>query len=128
MIEYFSNLNHVIQALLATIFTWSVTALGASLVFFFKKVNKNIMDAMLGFAGGVMIAASFFSLLSPAIEMACNLHMIAWVVAFTGFFSGGLLLFLGDKLFDFCNKKVKQNSNTKRCLMLVFSITLHNIP
>ncbi|MEG1647327.1 MAG: ZIP family metal transporter [Bacilli bacterium] len=126
--EYFSNLNHVIQALLATIFTWSVTALGASLVFFFKKVNKNIMDAMLGFAGGVMIAASFFSLLSPAIEMACNLHMIAWVVAFTGFFSGGLLLFLGDKLFDFCNKKVKQNSNTKRCLMLVFSITLHNIP
>ena len=62
MIEYFSNLSHITQALLATIFTWSITALGAALVFFFKKVNKNVMDAMLGFAAGVMIAASFWSL------------------------------------------------------------------
>ena len=76
MIEYFLQLNHVSQSLIATLFTWGVTALGASLVFLFKKVNKNIMDAMLGLAGGVMIAASFWSLLSPAIEMAENLKMI----------------------------------------------------
>ena len=68
MINWFNNLNYPTQALIATTFTWFVTLLGASIVFFFKKVNKSIMDAMLGFAAGVMIAASFFSLLSPAIE------------------------------------------------------------
>lgn len=129
MIEYFMQLNHVTQAFIATLFTWGVTALGASLVFLFKKVNKSVMDAMLGFAGGVMIAASFWSLLSPAIEMAENLNMIAWLVAFVGFFSGGLLLFVGDKLFDKLDKKRKKTNNKiKRCLMLIFSITLHNIP
>ena len=61
MINWFVNLNHTIQALIATIFTWSITALGASLVFMFKKINKNVMDAMLGFAAGIMISASFFS-------------------------------------------------------------------
>jgi len=130
MIEYFTNLNYVTQALLATVFTWGVTALGASLVFFFKKVNKSVMDAMLGFAAGVMIAASFWSLLSPSIEMANNLKMNSWLVAFLGFFSGGLLLFLGDKLFELLEKKnKKENSNKiKRSLMLISSITLHNIP
>ena len=129
MIDYFIELNHVTQAFIATLFTWGVTALGASLVFLFKKVNKNVMDAMLGFAGGVMIAASFWSLLSPAIEMAENLNMVAWLVAFFGFFSGGLLLFIGDKIFDKIDKKrEKTNSKVKRCLMLIFSITLHNIP
>ena len=72
MIDFFNNLNPIIQALIATCFTWGITLLGAALVFFFKKVNKNIMDGMLGFAAGVMIAASFWSLLSPAIEMAEN--------------------------------------------------------
>ena len=129
MIEYFLQLNHVSQSLIATLFTWGVTALGASLVFLFKKVNKNIMDAMLGLAGGVMIAASFWSLLSPAIEMAENLKMISWIVAFFGFFSGGLFLFIGDKIFDkLNNKKQITNNKIKRCLMLIFSITLHNIP
>lgn len=131
MFEYFSSLNHTIQALIATIFTWGITALGASFVFFFKKINKCIMDAMLGFAAGVMIAASFWSLLSPGIEMAQNLKMTSWLVAFIGFFSGGVLLFLGDKLFDHIYQEKKQNSkqrSIKRCLMLIFSITLHNIP
>ena len=125
MIDFFSNLDHTIQALLATIFTWSVTALGASFVFFFKKVNKSVMDAMLGFVAGVMIAASFWSLLSPSIEMAENLNMTAWLIAFLGFFSGGLLLFIGDKIFQ---KLDNNESGFKRSLMLISSITLHNIP
>ncbi|MEG1705843.1 MAG: ZIP family metal transporter [Clostridia bacterium] len=130
--EWFCGLNNVVQALFATLFTWGVTALGASVVFFFKKINKNMMDAMLGFAAGVMIAASFLSLLSPAIEMANNLGMITWLVVFIGFFLGGLLLFSGDKLYDLFSKRfVKEEDNKsslKRCLMLIFSITLHNIP
>ncbi len=127
MFTYFSTLNYPIQALIATIFTWSITALGAAVVFAFKKINKNIMDAMLGFAAGVMIAASFWSLLSPAIDMAQSLKMTAWLVAFVGFFTGGVLLFLGDKLFDKLIKNENKNS-LKRSLMLIFSITLHNIP
>lgn len=130
MIVYFTELNHLIQALIATLFTYGVTALGASLVFFFKTVKKGIMDAMLGLAGGVMIAASFWSLLSPAIEMAENLKMNAWLIPFLGFISGGILLFIGDKFFNKLEKSSKRekNSSFKRCLMLVSSITLHNIP
>lgn len=133
MIDFFNNLNPIIQALIATCFTWGITLLGAALVFFFKKVNKNIMDGMLGFAAGVMIAASFWSLLSPAIEMAENLKMISWLVVFVGFFAGGLLLFLGDRIFNHFDNKLsknnkKDNSSFKRVLMLIFSITLHNIP
>lgn len=135
MIEWFCNLDYYLQALLATIFTWFITALGACIVFFFKKINKSVMDAMLGFAAGVMIAASFWSLLAPAIEMADELKMCSWVVIFIGFVGGGLLLFSGDKIYDYFDKKFKKNKpkgkenhSLKRCLMLVFSITLHNIP
>lgn len=135
MIDFIIHLNPVIQALLATLFTYGVTALGAALVFLFKKVNKTVMDAMLGFAAGVMIAASFWSLLNPAIEMAESLKMIPWLIVFIGFFSGGLLLYISDKLFNyFDNKLFNKNSNTtgnnsfKRCLMLIISITMHNIP
>lgn len=135
MFDALSGLNPVLLAFLATLFTYGVTALGAALVFFFKKVNKTVLDAMLGFAAGVMIAASFWSLLSPAIEMADNLGMVSWLVAFLGFFSGGLLLFVGDKIFDKIDKRLKrqkknlnENISLKRCIMLVFSITLHNIP
>src|SRR5574344_697523 len=113
MVDYFLNLNHVTQAFISTLFTWGVTALGALPVFFFKKINKNLMDAMLGFAGGVMIAASFFSLINPAIEMALNLNMIAWLVVFIGFFAGGLLLFIGDKTFDKLNKKSGKSNSLK---------------
>ena len=130
MIEYLINLNPIIQAFIATLFTWSITAIGASLVFLFKKVNKNVMDAMLGFAAGVMIAASFWSLLSPAIEMANNLDMIPWIITFIGFFSGGVLLYIGDKVFNLFDRKFSKKENTdkrnslKRCLMLITSIFL----
>lgn len=134
MINYFNGLSPILQAFIATLFTYSVTGCGAAIVFFFKKVNKNVMDAMLGFAAGVMIAASFWSLLSPSIEMAKSLNMIAWLVSFIGFFAGGLLLYIGDKIFNILDKKFSKENTTnnvssfKRCLMLIFSITLHNIP
>lgn len=132
MYNLISNINPIILAFLATLFTFGVTALGAALVYFFKNVNKTIMDAMLGFAAGVMIAASFWSLLSPAIDMANTLNMISWIVVTIGFLSGGILLFIGDKIFNHFDKKiVKKESKVKsfkRCMMLMFSITLHNIP
>ncbi len=126
MINLFIKLPNYVQALIATIFTWSVTLLGSAIVFCFKKVNKNLMDAMLGFAAGVMIAASFWSLLSPAIAMASSLNMIPWIITSIGFLSGGIFLFIGDKIFDTMYKK--ENGKLKRILMLIFSITLHNIP
>lgn len=128
MISFFIELNPIIQAFLATCFTWLVTALGAAFVFFFKKIKKSIMDAMLGFAAGVMISASFWSLLSPSIEMAKSLKLNSWLIATTGFLSGGLLLFLGDKIFTKLTATKENNNNIKRSLMLIISITLHNIP
>ncbi len=129
MFDFILSLNPIWQALLATLFTWSITAIGAAFVFFFKKINKNVMDGMLGFAAGVMIAASFFSLIAPAISMSESLNLIPWLVVFIGFFSGGLLLFIGDKLYDIFDKKSSnKKSNRKRSIMLVSSITLHNIP
>ncbi|MBQ2873085.1 MAG: ZIP family metal transporter [Bacilli bacterium] len=123
MYDWFINLNYVYQALIATLFTYLLTALGASIVFFFKNISKNIMDAMLGFAAGVMTAASFFSLLSPAIEHAETLNITPWIIISVGFFSGGLLLFISDKVFN----KLLSKKN-KRILMLISSITIHNIP
>lgn len=128
MFNSFINLSYPLQAFIACLFTWLITSLGSAVVFLFKKVNKTVLDAMLGFAAGVMIAATFFSLLSPAIEMATNLEMIAWLVVSISFFGGGLLLFLGDKIFDHFTKKKENKSNTKRIVMLISSITLHNIP
>ncbi len=127
MLTWFESLDHALQALIATLFTWSVTALGAALVFYFKKVNKTLMDAMLGFAAGVMIAASYWSLLEPAIGQAQKMGMNAALVACTGFLLGGGLLFLGDRLFGAKSDEAR-SSVTRRCKMLMFSITLHNIP
>lgn len=126
MLSIFLNLNPIIQALIATIFTWLLTAIGASIVFFFKDIKKNIMDIMLSISSGIMIAASYFSLLKPAIEMANNLNMVSWFVVTIGFISGGLLIFIGNKIFD--SVATSSNSRLKRMLMLVISITLHNIP
>ena len=123
MFDWFINLNYVYQALLATLFTYLLTALGASIVFFFKNISKNIMDAMLGFAAGVMTAASFFSLLAPAIEHSEALNLTPWLMISIGFFSGGLLLFISDKIFN----KLLSKKN-KRILMIISSITIHNIP
>lgn len=125
MIEMILKLNPILQALLATLFTYSITALGSSIVFFFKKINKNFMDGTLGFAAGIMIAASFFSLLLPAMNMCEELNIKEWVVILGGFIGGGLLIYIGDKIYDHFLIKSKSN---KRILMLVTSITLHNIP
>lgn len=126
MVTWFCSLNHILQALLATIFTWSITALGASIVFFFKKVNKNVMDFALGISAGVMLAAAFFSLLNPSIEMSLELDMNPWFIATIGFIFGGILLFASDKISSLKSKKT--SSIKKRCSMLITSITLHNIP
>ena len=129
MINEFNNLSYVWQALIASIFTWGVTALGASIVFFFKKVNKTVMDAMLGFSAGVMISASFFSLISPALEMTKTLKMNGPLIISGGFLLGGILLFIGDKIYDLIDKKKDTNTKSRnRCFMLISSITLHNIP
>ena len=127
MFDFFNNYSYIIQSFIATIFTWFITALGAAAVFFFKKINKTILDAMLGFSAGIMIAASFWSLLSPALEMA-NTLSINLIVIILGFLSGGLLLFVGDKVFSIIAKRKTIDNKFKRCFLLMSSITLHNIP
>ena len=134
MIQWMGQHSQVQQALIATLFTWGVTALGASLVFFFKTINKNILNGMLGFAAGVMIAASFWSLLAPSIEMAEELGQIAFLTAASGFLLGGGFLFLADKLLPHLHMGLDVNqaegikTKWQRSILLVLAITLHNIP
>ena len=122
MINFLSEMNPIYQALLAGIFTFLITVLGSCLVFFFKNVNKIIMDTMLAISAGIMLSASFFSLLNPAISISNELNLITWLILFSGFISGGVLLYVGDKLLSFIKNK------SKRSIMLFSSITLHNIP
>ncbi|MGE5677522.1 MAG: ZIP family metal transporter, partial [Pseudomonadota bacterium] len=134
MAEWFVGLNPVMQALCATLFTWFVTALGASLVFFFKSINKIILNGMLGFAAGVMIAASFWSLLAPAIEMAEAAGTAPWFPAVVGFLAGGAFLLLVDKVMPHLHIGHEDNeaegikTSWRRSVLLVLAITLHNIP
>lgn len=134
MFEWFSGLNHIVQALLATIFTWGVTAIGAALVFFFKSVNKKVLDIMMGFAAGVMIAASFWSLLAPAIEMSEASGVTSWLPAVIGFMAGGIFLRLVDKVLPHLHVGFPQEeaegikTSWQRSVLLVLAITLHNIP
>lgn len=121
------------QALVGTGFTYLMTALGAALVFFFKNIKKDVLNLMLGFASGVMIAASFWSLLDPAITMAEENGDIPWLVVSLGFGFGGLFLYVADKTLPhvhFGSDKEAEGmpSHLKRTILLVFSITLHNIP
>ena len=109
MLTFLEQQSPILLAFFATLFTYSITILGAAIVFFFKKVKKNIMDAMLGIAAGIMIAASFFSLIEPALKMAESLKMIPWIIVTIGFISGGLLLFVGDKIFT----KLERNKSKK---------------
>ncbi len=124
----------VIQALLATTFTWLLTAAGASFVFFFKSMSRKWLDGMLGFTGGVMIAASYWSLLAPAIEMSEAQGMIPWLAPAIGFGSGALFLFGLDKLVPHLHinfkSEEKEGIETKwhKTTLLVLAITLHNIP
>jgi ZIP family zinc transporter len=134
MLEWFSQLGPIWQALLATCFTWGVTALGAALVFFFKNVNQKLLDGMLGFAAGVMIAASFWSLLSPAIELAEESDLPSWLPVAIGFLLGGAFLVVADKLLPHLHlgfpRKEAEGPKTgwRRGVLLVLAITLHNIP
>lgn len=123
------------QALVATLFTWSVTALGASVVFFFRTINRKVLDAMLGFAAGVMIAASFWSLLAPAIEMAEETNgSLSWVPAVVGFLLGGVFLRLIDWVLPHLHPGMELDeaegipTSWRRSVLLVLAITLHNIP
>lgn len=127
MVDFFYNLSEPIQALIGGIFTFFITSLGAASVFLFKKINRNVMDGFLGISAGVMIAASFFSLLNPAFDMANNLKMSSLVVVTIGFLFGAIFLFFCDKLFDYKLKKHKKHDN-KRLSLLIFSIVMHNIP
>lgn len=134
MVAWFSGLNPVVQALIATLFTWFLTALGAGLVFFFKSINRKVLDGMLGFAAGVMIAASYWSLLAPAIEMAEEGNLPAWVPATVGFLLGGFFLYIIDKILPhlhlgFPTEEAEGiKTSWHRSVLLVLAITLHNIP
>jgi ZIP family zinc transporter len=130
----FSQANPVVQAFLATCFTWLVTALGAATVFFFRGVDRRLLDGMMGFAAGVMIAASFWSLLAPAIELAQNNGVAAWLPALTGFLAGGAFLLLVDKVLPHLHLGFPRSqaegigTHWQRATLLVMAITLHNIP
>lgn len=131
--DWFSNLTPVWQTLIATILTWSVTAIGALFVCFFKEINKKVLDIMLGFGAGVMISASFWSLLSPAIELSEVLGQIIWLIPALGFLAGSLFVIIADKFLDKMLLKrsetnISKRDSQKRSLLLVSAITLHNIP
>jgi ZIP family zinc transporter len=134
MVEWFASQSPVFQALLATGFTWFVTALGAATVFFFKRINQKVLDASLGFAAGVMIAASFWSLLAPAIELAEASTLPAWFVAASGFLLGGVFLFAIDKVIPHLHLGFPESdaegvkTSWHRSILLVMAITLHNFP
>ncbi len=134
MLEWIGQFEPVQQALIGTMFTWGVTALGASLVFFFKKINQIVLDGMLGFAAGVMIAASFWSLLAPAIEMAEEMGLSSWRPVAIGFLAGGAFLLLVDNLLPHLHLGFDQSeaegikTSWQRSVLLVLAITLHNIP
>lgn len=133
MIDWMLTLEPWQQALIATLFTYGMTALGAALVFFFKTIEQNVMSLMLGFASGVMIAASFWSLLDPAIEQAEANGDIPWLVVAIGFGLGGVFLYIADKViphihFGPNHEQEGPQTHLKRTILLVFSITLHNIP
>jgi ZIP family zinc transporter len=133
-LDWLLDYNPVLLALFATLFTWLVTALGSSMVLFFKTINKRILNSMLGFAAGVMIAASIWSLLIPAIEMAEESGKLPWMPALIGFLSGGAFLLLVDKILPHLHlglsidKAEGIKTTWQRSVLLVLAITLHNIP
>ncbi len=123
--EWFTNIHPILQGLLATMFTYIVTALGASSVLFFKSLNQKILDLLMGFAGGVMLAASFWSLLQPAILLSEKLGKIPFLWPSIGFFCGGIFIILSDRLIQ---RTTKLDDSSKRGLLLTSAVTLHNIP
>lgn len=134
MIDWFKTLSPIYQALLATGFTWFLTAAGAGLVFFFKTVNQKVLDFMLGFAAGVMVAASYWSLLAPAIEMAADSSLPVWLPVAAGFLLGGIFLRLIDNVIPHLHLGFPEEeaegvkTSLHRSVLLVLAITIHNIP
>lgn len=134
MTDWFKELTPVWQALLAGLFTWGVTSVGASLVFVIRTVNRKLLDAMLGFSGGVMLAASYWSLLAPSIEIAEQGPLPNWVPPLIGFLAGGAVIWVFDKSLPHLHLgfpiEEAEGPRTKwhRALLLVVAITLHNIP
>ncbi|WP_396145322.1 ZIP family metal transporter [Flavobacterium sp.] len=132
ILDYFESIDPILAALYATFFTWFLTAFGASFVFFFKNMNRVVLDGMLGFTGGVMIAASFWSLLAPAIEMSKGEGFIKVIPAAVGFALGALFIFGLDKLLPHLHINFQETEGVKspwqRTTLLVLAITLHNIP
>lgn len=134
ILAFFERTDPVLGALLATLFTWGLTALGASVVFLFRSMSRTVMDAMLGFTGGVMVAASFWSLLAPSIAMAERMNVPGWLPASVGFAAGALFLYALDKILPHLHLNFETASvegvETKwhRTTLLVLAITLHNIP
>jgi len=130
----FLSLTPIVQALLATLFTYGMTALGAAGVFFTRQVDRRVLDAMLGFAAGVMIAASFWSLLLPAIEMSVEIGLPGWLPAVVGFLAGGLFLWTIDHILPHLHLgeplEAAEGLKTtwRRSVLLVTAITLHNFP
>ena len=132
IIDFFESIDPILAAFLATTFTWGLTAFGASFVFFFKNMNRVVLDGMLGFTGGVMVAASFWSLLAPAIEMSKGDGFIKVIPAAVGFALGALFIFGLDKVLPHMHINFKETEGIKspwqRTTLLVLAITLHNIP
>lgn len=130
LISWFKSIDPIFAALVATTFTWLVTAFGAAFVFFFKSLNRTVLDVALGFTGGVMVAASFWSLLNPAIELSGG----SWVPAAIGFLLGAVFLFGLDKVLPHLHINFgtgeEEGVKTKwnKTMLLVAAITLHNIP
>src|SRR5690606_21958645 len=134
IIEYFESIDPILGALYASLFTWIVTAAGAALVFFFKGMNRALLDGMLGFTGGVMVAASFWSLLAPGIEMSPGEGFEKAIPAAVGFSMGALFLFGLDKILPHLHINFKESEKEgvktpwHRTTLLVLAIALHNIP
>jgi ZIP family zinc transporter len=134
VLEWFGELSHVQQALLASLFTWGMTATGAAAVFFFRDVERRLLDAALGFTAGVMIAASFWSLLAPSIVLAGQMGSVEWVPPLVGFLAGAGSMRMADWLLPhlhlFAPESTAEGVPTRwrRTVLLVLAITLHNIP
>lgn len=128
---WFSNLSPLIQAFIASFFTFFVTALGSAAVCFFKNVSGRLLSIILGFSAGVMLASSFWSLLAPAIELSSSLGYVIWLFPLLGFVCGGVFVLLADKFLDKITKNsfnLEKKNSLKRSILLVGAITIHNIP
>ncbi len=134
MVAFFEQFTPVVQSLIATSFTWGVTALGAAGVFLSKEINRKLMDGMLGFAAGIMIAASYWSLLAPSLEISESLGLPAYLPPAIGFMMGGIVLWSIDRILPHLHLGLPISSaegiktSWQRSILLVLAITLHNIP